>query len=164
MRTALILAFAALPLAACDSGSEPAPESTTEPATEPAAADPAAPDAATPSPTPEPPATTEPAAIPAALRGRWGLSEADCEPGRSDATGLLTITADKLEFYESVGTLDGIEEVSESRIDADFDFTGEGTTWERDITLALEDGGQTLIRREDGVGAAPGEFRYTKCP
>lgn len=157
MRIALIAALAALPLAACDNQPEPAPEST---AVEPAATET---DVLTPTPTPEADDTAEATAIPAAIRGRWGLTEADCEPGRADATGLLTITAGKLEFYESVGTLDSIEEAGANRIRADFDFTGEGMTWERDIALDLQDGGQTLVRREYGEGAAAEAFRYSKC-
>src|SRR5690606_16407012 len=82
MRTALILALAALPLAACDSGTEPAPEPAP---TEPAAA---ATEIATPTPTPG--ETTEVTTIPAPIQGRWGLVAADCEPGRADAKGLLT--------------------------------------------------------------------------
>ena len=105
-----------------------------------------------------------PTQIPAAMRGRWGLVAADCEPGRDDAKGLLTVTADKLEFYESVGTLDSIIESAPTRIRASFDFEGEGQTWERDGMLEIQDGGDTLVRREyGGIDAAPGPFRYTKC-
>ena len=157
MRIALIAALAALPLAACDNQSEPAPEPT---AAEPTAT---ATEALTPTPTPEADDTADATAIPTAIRGRWGLVEADCEPGRDDAKGLLTITADKLDFYESVGTLDSVDEAGANRIRADFDFTGEGMTWERDIALELEDGGQTLVRREYGEGAAAEAFRYSKC-
>jgi len=114
-------------------------------------------------PEPEPAPTAAPTAIPAAIQGRWGLTEADCEPGRPDAKGLLTITAGKLEFYESVATLDGIDEASETRIRADFDFEGEGMTWEREIVLDVQDGGRTLIRREYGEDAAPDPFRYSQC-
>ena len=157
MRTALILALAALPLAACDNQSEPAPE--------PVAAEPTATatEVLTPTPTPQADDTAEVTAIPAAIRGRWGLTDADCEPGSADAKGLLTITADQLDFYESVGTLDSVDEAGANRIRADFDFTGEGMTWERDIALELEDGGQTLVRREYGEGAAAEAFRYSKC-
>ena len=69
----------------------------------------------------------------------------------------------RLEFYESVGTLDQIEEASDTRIRASFDFTGEGMTWERDVVLEAQDRGTTLIRREYGDDAAPAPFRYTKC-
>jgi hypothetical protein len=101
--------------------------------------------------------------IPAAIRGRWGLVPADCEPGRDDAKGLLTITADNLEFYESVGTLSGIREAAEDRIRASFDFVGEGMEWKRDMSLEAQDGGSTLVRREFGPEAAPEPLRYAKC-
>lgn len=147
-----LIALAAL--SACDGSASD--EAETPAATETGAATltPSA-DTATPSPAPT--------AIPVAIQGRWGLVAADCEPGRSDAKGLLTITGDKLEFYESVGTLDEIEEASANRIGAGFDFTGEGMEWERNVTLTLEDGGETLVRREEGEGASPDAFRYSKC-
>ena len=147
--------FVLAALTACDGGS-PEPDE---------AAAPAANAIETPTPALEPPVTAAPriTEIPAAIRGRWGLVPADCEPGRSDAKGLLTITADKLEFYESVGTLDEIEEAGPTRIRASFDFTGEGMTWERDVVLDVQDEGATLIRREYGPDAAPGPFRYAQC-
>ena len=156
MRTTLVVALATLSLAACDSRSEPVPEPATGEA-------PATTETAPPPPAPETTPAVQPTAIPAALHGRWGLTAADCEPGRPDATGLLTVTTNKLEFYESVGTLGGIEEGSENRIRANFDFTGEGMSWERDMTLDLQDGGQTLIRREYGEDAASGPIRYSRC-
>lgn len=102
-------------------------------------------------------------AIPPAIHGRWGLVAADCTSTRGDAKGLLTIDGTTLKFYESVGTLDEIEEAGDTRIRAEFDFTGEGMEWERDEVLDVQDNGQTLIRREYGDGAAPGAFRYSKC-
>ena len=147
-----LIALAAL--SACD-GSAPE-EAETPTATETGTATEAPPvDTTTPSPIPT--------AIPAAIQGRWGMVAADCEPGRSDAKGLLTISGTELEFYESVGTLDAIEEASATRIRASFDFVGEGMEWERDVTLAVENGGETLIRREEGEGASPDAFRYSKC-
>jgi hypothetical protein len=97
-----------------------------------------------------------PTEIPAPLRGRWGLVPADCTSTRGDAKGLLTITADKLEFYESVGTLDTIMDAEPTRIRATFDFEGEGMTWQREVVLDVQDDGATLIRREYGEDAAPG--------
>jgi hypothetical protein len=105
----------------------------------------------------------EAAGIPAAIQGRWGLTSADCEPGRDDAKGLLTITAEQLEFYESVGELDDIREVGDDRIHASFDFVGEGMEWEREMALELQETGAALVRREFGTDAAPGSFRYVKC-
>src|SRR5690606_41044940 len=97
------------------------------------------------------------------LQGRWGLAPADCTSTLGDAKGLLTITANRLEFYESVGTLDTITQAGPNRVRASFDFEGEGMTWERELVLEVEDDGATLIRREYGADAAPEPFRYTKC-
>lgn len=162
MRT-LALPFAVLALAACDnsrsSDSEPGEAVATATAAPPASA------TETTTPSAMPPAQTRPAAniIPTPIQGRWGLVPADCTSTRGDAKGLLTIDGTTLKFYESVATLDEIEEAGETRIRADFDFTGEGMTWQRDVTLDVQDGGKMLIRREYGEDAAPGPFRYTKC-
>ena len=114
---------------------------------------------------PQDAATESPAAtaIPAAMHGRWGLVPGDCTSTRGDAKGLLTISASELKFYESLGTLDTIEESAPTRIRASFDFEGEGMAWERDVVLDVQDQGATLIRREYGEDAAPGPFRYAKC-
>ncbi|SMF78619.1 hypothetical protein [Allosphingosinicella indica] len=121
------------------------------------------------SPMPEPTATATPdelsgtATIPAALRGRWGLVAADCTSTRGDAKGLLRIAADTIRFYESRAKLGRVVERDRSRIVADFDFEGEGQTWERRLTLDGQDGGKTLIRRDQGDDAMPGPLRYTRC-
>ncbi|BBC72044.1 conserved hypothetical protein [Altererythrobacter sp. B11] len=120
----------------------------------------AAPRTGTPAATPGTAAAAD--AIPATMRGRWGLTSQDCD-GRDDATGLMTVTAQQLEFYESVGVLDDIEEGGADRLKADFDFSGEGMSWSRDMTLTLADGGETLVRREFGDDAAPQPFRYSRC-
>ncbi len=101
--------------------------------------------------------------IPAAARGRWGLVAADCTSTRGDAKGLLTIDATSLKFYESVGKLSAVRERSDMRLRATFAFSGEGMDWTRDELLDIQDGGTTLIRREYGVDALPGPFKYTRC-
>ncbi len=113
--------------------------------------------------TPSSPAATD-AEIPSVLRGRWGLVPADCTSTRGDAKGLLTIGADKLEFYESVAQLENVKEAGADRIDASYAFTGEGQTWNLDVSLSTPDGGETLIRRDSGPDAQPGPLTYTKCP
>ena len=101
--------------------------------------------------------------IPDAMTGRWGLVAADCDPGRSDAKGLLEISPKGLTFYESRGSLRDIVESEPGRIVANFDFSGEGMSWQRRMALDLQDNGATLIRREYGEDAAPGPFKYRKC-
>ena len=71
----------------------------------------------------------EPGGIPAALRGRWGLSPADCTTTRGDAKGLLDITADELRFYELRASARPPRcRPARIRISGDFAFTGEGRT------------------------------------
>ena len=152
---------ALLMLAACDNGTQGAYTSTEE-----ADADGNLAENSSVAPTTSPPvdaATPAPTELPAPIRGRWGLVAADCDPARDDAKGLLTITGTKLEFYESVGTLDTIMEAEPTRVRAAFDFEGEGMTWEREVVLDVQDGGSTLIRRDYGEDASPGPFRYAKC-
>ena len=148
-------------LAACDNGTQGADTTTEE-----AAADGNLAANSSVAQTSSPPTDTEtpaPTEIPAAIRGRWGLVPADCTSTRGDAKGLLTITASKLEFFESVGTLDTIMEAEPTRIRASFAFEGEGMTWKREAVLDVQDDGATLIRREYGEDAAPGPLRYAKC-
>ena len=157
IRTALPAA-AALLLAACSSGSEPAANETSAAAkTDPeltAAA------SATPTATPSPVAD----AIPAAAQGRWGLVPADCTSTKGDAKGLLVVEPKRIKFYESVAKLGAISESNPTRLRANFAFSGEGMEWQQDMVLDVQDGGKTLIRREYGDEAAPGPFKYTRCP
>lgn len=150
---------ALLALAACDGGTQGADVTTEEAA---ANGDLAANSSVAPV-EPDDAGTPAPTEIPEAIRGRWGLVAADCTSTRGDAKGLLEIDAGRLRFYESVGTLDTVMDAEPTRLRADFDFEGEGMTWEREMVLDVQDGGSTLIRREYGEDAAPGPFRYSRC-
>lgn len=98
-----------------------------------------------------------PTGIPARMQGRWGMVPADCTSTRGDAKGLLTITRDTLQFYESRAKIAKVIGSSPEKLTAEFSFTGEGQSWAKTETLALA-GGDTLMRTEDGR-----EFRYTRC-
>ena len=141
--TVLPISLAALALAACGSGEEPATEET------------AATAAATPAPLPS--------EIPAAFQGRWGLSAEDCTAEAGAAGGVLEVTGTELQFYESVGTLEEVTGATDGRLRGKFAFTGEGEEWERDVVLDLRGNGQVLVRREFGEGASLEPFDYTRC-
>lgn len=160
MRNLSIL-LSALIVAACSGEPDPVPvasESTAMPAT--ARNVPSVLPSETSEAAPAPTASE----IPAAIRGRWGLVPADCTSTRGDNKGLLTVDAKRLRFFESIGELGKVSESSDTRLRAGFDFSGEGMDWTRDETFDVQDGGQTMIRREYGQDAAPGPFRYTRCP
>jgi hypothetical protein len=161
MKTIALALPALLVLAACDNGTQGADITTEE-----AAADGQLAENSSVAPVrtlPSDAGTPAPTDIPAVFHGRWGLVPADCTSTRGDAKGLLTISADKLQFYESVGTLDTIMEAEPDRIRGAFDFEGEGMTWQREVVLDVQDDGATLIRRDYGEDAAPGPLRYAKC-
>ena len=102
-------------------------------------------------------------AIPEALHGRWGLVPADCTSTRGDAKGLITIDAERIEFYESRAVVDEIEEQDTGMIRARFAFTGEGQEWTRDIEWRLSEDGAKLMRSETGEDALDEPLSYTKC-
>jgi len=114
----------------------------------------------------EPHNATEPAkplpasavTIPAALQGRWGLSPADCMPGRSDAKGLLIVAPGELRFYESRAVPGRDVQADPGSISGHFAFTGEGQSWTRYEALKINK--QVLVRTEANPTAS---FSYAKC-
>ena len=101
---------------------------------------------------------TPAAAIPGYLHGRWGLTPGDCTSTRGDAKGLLTITAERLEFYESRAVPAGNVKTSPDSFSADFAFTGEGMQWTRYQTLERQ--GDRLVRTESSPMAS---HTYARC-
>ena len=97
-------------------------------------------------------------AIPAALHGKWGLTANDCEPGRSDAKGLVTITADGVRFYESVAKPARVSERTANSIRGEFAFTGEGMTGSGPMSWSVE--GDRLTRIDSEPDS---RLVYTRC-
>lgn len=107
--------------------------------------------------------TVDAKTIPAAIRGRWALDATDCPKRPGTDLTVLTIDAANLRFHESHGELTRVRESDAGRIVADYRFSGEGEEWDRRMRLDLADGGKTLVRRDEGEGAAPASMRYTRC-
>ncbi|MBA3666939.1 MAG: hypothetical protein H0W65_04360 [Sphingomonas sp.] len=105
-------------------------------------------------------ATTEPAAIaiPAAFQGRWGLVAVDCTTTKGDAKGLISVSNDKIRFYESTATLGKVTLNAPENFTANFAFAGEGQTWAKSESLKLTNSNKTLVRADD-----EGSYRYTRC-
>lgn len=161
----------ALALAACSNEAQaPAPDATETAASAGATVDGAAVESSVapvvePSAAPEPGASLQPAAamIPNPAKGRWGMVPADCEPGRSDNKGMMTVADKTIRFYESVATLKTVKEATPDRIRATFAYEGEGMQWNRDMSMDVQDGGKTLILREYGDDAPAGPRKYSRC-
>jgi hypothetical protein len=149
---------AILVLAACTDRREPAEDEQAGPTvlSEEAAA-------SASSPSTEPGPREAQAGIPAALQGRWGLAPGGCSKQSAGAEGLLEVSADKLEFYESVAQLEEVKERDATAIRATFAFSGEGEQWTRDMALTARNDGRTLIRRDYGPDAMPEPIEYQRC-
>lgn len=158
MRIAVSSAAVLLVLAACSGKSDKDHQPVKEGADTVVAETPAQ-----PAPPADAPAAGAPTEIPGAMTGRWGLVPADCTSTRGDAKGLLVISGNQLKFYESVGKLANITEGNDTRIRANFDFTGEGMTWKREMMMEVQDGGKVLMRQELGEDAMPNPLKYTRC-
>jgi hypothetical protein len=80
----------------------------------------------------------------------------DCQPGRADAKGLITIDDKTVKFYEAVATLMEQRPAIATSFAGQFDFTGEGQNWKKVMTFTRT--GDKLTRSEEG-----GTFTYTRC-
>ena len=98
------------------------------------------------------------ASIPAAFHGRWGLTPADCAPGGGSARGVLVISPDAMQFYESRAVPTTNVGSTGDSFSADFAFRGEGMDWSKFQTLRLQ--GESLVRTESNPMAS---FTYAKC-
>ena len=159
-----VLALVPLALTACQQEPSPAPGATpTASASAAANPSPAASTLPAPASTAGDGAGIPEFGIPVALQGNWGMVPADCTSTRGDAKGLLRISGTTLTFYESVGKLGTIKQRSDTSIRADFAFSGEGMTWNRDETLTVSNDDKMLTRTERGGDEPGGPFTYKKC-
>jgi hypothetical protein len=104
------------------------------------------------------PTAGDTAPIPASLRGRWGLTPADCTGPLASAKGLLVIGPNQLNFYESraVPAADVATDAGATR--GTFHFSGEGQTWDK--FESLKRSGDRLTRTEGNPTAS---YTYAKC-
>jgi outer membrane lipoprotein-sorting protein len=98
--------------------------------------------------------------IPAAFRGRWGMSPADCTSTKGDAKGLIVIDPTSIKFFESKGTLTKVTLNAPENFTGTFAFTGEGQSWTNSQNLKLTGSSNTLIRSETDVSQS---YSYNRC-
>lgn len=103
------------------------------------------------------------ATFPAAMRGKWAMSPADCDPTTGADKGALTIGEKSVKFYESVADLTNAKVATPTEVRAVFDYEGEGMKWQRDASYKLEDGGKTLVLTEYAEDAPEGPRRHGRC-
>ncbi|WP_338466524.1 hypothetical protein RXV95_13335 [Novosphingobium sp. ZN18A2] len=166
MKFSPILAAAAvsLALAGCAKTSEPAPEGSDAPAASgmpvPAESAMSGVDVGASGGAMQSPVANE---IPAAIQGRWGLTQADCTSSAGDAKGLLEIGPMNLKFYESMARLTKVAEDTDGHMKATFAFSGEGKDWSRELSLDAGGKGQSLVLTGMGGDAETGPLTYARC-
>ena len=99
----------------------------------------------------------EAVAIPAAMLGRWtGVTDDCADPA---APMNLRVERSRLLFHESEGQVTAVEPRGDGAVLVDADFTGEGQSWTRRLTMIPQDGGQRLRIDGDGNGVT-----RKRCP
>jgi hypothetical protein len=97
--------------------------------------------------------------IPAQFQGKWDLDLESCNsPVRPE--GRLDISADRVRFYESGGSVRSVVTHSNSDIELSIELSGEGETWISDTYFRLSDDQKSLT---DITNGEPGFVRY-RCP
>jgi hypothetical protein len=103
------------------------------------------------------------ATFPAAMRGKWAMNAADCDPTTGADKGALTVSEKSVKFYESMADLGSVKIATPTEVRAVFDYEGEGMKWQREASYKLEDGGKTLVLTEFGENAPQGPRRHSRC-
>lgn len=110
---------------------------------------PTAPGPEAPLSTPKASPAVDAGTIPAAFRGEWNRTAADCGTGNNDSR--LRIEAKRLRFHESSGDVIAVH--GEGRtITVRARYSGEGETWEDARSFTLSEDGNTLSA--DGIERA----------
>lgn len=96
------------------------------------------------------------AAIPARFHGEWNSDISAC--GKPSLTRLI-VSADRLAFYESSGSVRAVDREGERVISVASTYQGEGETWQATRRLSLSPDGDSLT--VSGSGAT---LTRQRCP
>lgn len=97
-------------------------------------------------------------AIPSGFLGAWNFAVEEC--GVPASEGQLEIAADRIEYYESVATVEGITSAAPRSIIVKAGFTGEGESWRERLAYELSQAGDRLTTTTEG-----GNFSVRmRCP
>lgn len=113
---------------------------------------PASRNVAAPNATDSPSAAASDGQIPPRFWGQWRTARKSCDD-RRDTMGV-TISADRLLFYESEGRVKAVRETGPNALTLSADYTGEGESWSRWSSLKLTDRDELLID----------DVRRVRCP
>jgi hypothetical protein len=96
--------------------------------------------------------------VPAAFRGRWGMSVEDCIEPRRPGSMALEIGANSIALPDGEGRLFKTLGDFPERYVGIFNYDGDRGRWAATEELALTGSSKVLVRRVDG-----GTLRYRRC-
>lgn len=96
--------------------------------------------------------------IPAQFWGTWGLDLESCSSRGSD--GKFVISADRIEFYESIGSVRSVVTHGNSDLELTMELSGEGETWISNFYFRLSDDRKSLTSSTNGNR----RFVFYRCP
>ena len=98
------------------------------------------------------------APIPAAFRGRWGITVEDCVDPRREGSGAVVIGSNRIELSDGRGPLAQTMGNFPERYVGIVVYNGDSGRWSQKEELSLTGSSNVLIRDADGE-----RFRYRRC-
>ena len=99
--------------------------------------------------------------FPGAYQGRWATTAAGCAEDPENSRQMISLQGQLLKSYESVGTMRAGKRQTSKTMEAEFEFIGEGTKWNKTVAFELSEDRSRLTKTDKGDGAA---IRYVQCP
>lgn len=99
--------------------------------------------------------------FPGAYQGRWATTAAGCADDPENSPQMISLQGQLLKSYESIGTMRAGKRQTSKTMEAEFEFVGEGTKWNKTVAFALNDDRSRLTKTDRGDGTA---IRYVQCP
>ena len=99
--------------------------------------------------------------FPGAYQGRWATTVAGCAEDPENSPQMISLQGQLLKSYESVGTMRAGKRQTSKTMEAEFEFVGEGTKWNKTVAFELSEDRSRLTKTDKGDGAA---IRYVQCP
>lgn len=99
--------------------------------------------------------------FPGGYQGRWATSVAGCADDPENSQQMISLQGQLIKSYESVGTMRAGKRQTSKTMEAEFEFIGEGTKWNKTVAFELSEDRSRLTKTDKGDGTA---IHYVQCP
>lgn len=98
--------------------------------------------------------------VPAKFQGVWDFIDGTCA---RESDLRMQVGSSSVQFYESVGTVNGYEQPDENTVILNLAMEGEGESWEERFRLSLVEGGKFLEASEHSGYGTGQAMRRKRC-